>query len=204
MSLQRLVLARHGRTMWNAEGRMQGRLDPDLDDLGRAQAAAAAPWLATYAPSVLLSSDQQRAWRTAEAFAKETGLVPRAEPRLRETSVGAWEGLTGEEVEAGWPGGIEIWRHDPSWPPPAGESRLDVAARALPVVDELVAELADEAEPVTVLAVAHGGSIIALGASLLAWPHAVWPTIAPLPNCGWAVLELRHERWRLRGWGLHA
>jgi glucosyl-3-phosphoglycerate phosphatase len=204
VTLTRLVLARHGRTTWNAESRMQGRLDPDLDDTGRSQALAAAPALAAYAPVLLVTSDQLRAWRTAEAVAKEAGLVPRPEPRLRETSVGEWEGLTGAEVDAGWPGGLEAWRTDPTWAPPGGESRVDVAARARPVLDELDAELAGTDERQTAMVVAHGGTIIALTASLLAWPVATWPSLQPLGNCRWAVLELRVDRWRLRAWGLGA
>ena len=132
VSLHRLVLVRHGRTTWNAESRMQGRLDPDLDDTGRAQALAAAPVLATYEPVLLVASDQVRAWRTADAIAKEAGLVPRPDARLRETALGDWEGLTGGEVEAGWPGGLASWGSDPEWAPPGGESRVEVAERAAP------------------------------------------------------------------------
>lgn len=183
---------------------MQGRLDPDLDETGRAQALAAAPLLASYAPALLVASDQVRAWRTAEVVAKEAGLVPRPEPRLRETSVGDWEGLTGAEVEAGWPGGLEWWRTDPAWAPPHGESRVDVAGRAVPVLDELADELAGSEERQTAMVVAHGGTIIALTASALGWPLEVWPSLQPLGNCGWAVLEHRVDRWRLRGWGLGA
>lgn len=201
MSLSRLVLLRHGRTTWNAEHRMQGRLDPDLDDTGRAQAIAAAPVVAAYRPTVIVASDQVRAWRTAELVGKETGLVSRPEPRLRETSVGQWEGLTGDEVEAGWPGGLASWRADPAWAPPSGESRVDVATRAFPVVAELIAELAHEDGPATGLLVAHGGSIIALAASTLGWPVATWPSLSPLRNCHWAVLDHRIDRWRLTGWG---
>ena len=204
MSLERLVLARHGRTTWNAESRMQGRLDPDLDDTGRAQALAAAPLLAGYEPALLVASDQVRAWRTAEVVAKEAGLVPRPEPRLRETSMGDWEGLTGDEVASGWPGALESWRSDPGWGPPGGESRVDVAERAFPVLGELADELSDADEGQTAMVVAHGGTIIALTACILGWPVDVWPTLQPLGNCGWAVLDYRIDRWRLRGWGLGA
>lgn len=204
MSLHRLVLVRHGRTTWNAESRMQGRLDPDLDDTGRAQVLAAAPLLATYEPTLLVASDQVRAWRTAEAVAKETGLVPRPEPRLRETALGDWEGLTGHEVEAGWPGGLDAWRTDPTWGPPGGESRVEVAERALPVLDELADELAGSEERATAMVVAHGGTISALTASTLAWPIQAWHSIQPLANCAWAVLDHRADRWRLRAWGLGA
>lgn len=204
MSLARLVLARHGRTTWNAESRMQGRLDPDLDETGRAQALAAAPLLAAYEPALLVASDQVRAWRTAETVAKEAALVPRPEPRLRETSLGDWEGLTGGEVEAGWPGGLASWRTDPAWAPPGGESRVDVARRARPVLDELADELAGTGERQTAMVVAHGGTIGALTAATLGWPIEAWHSLQPLANCAWAVLEHRIDRWRLRGWGLGA
>jgi glucosyl-3-phosphoglycerate phosphatase len=204
VTLYRLVLARHGRTTWNAESRMQGRLDPDLDDEGRAQALAAAPLLADYDPALLVASDQVRAWRTAEAVAKEAGLVPRPEPRLRETSLGDWEGLTGPEVDAGWPGGLEAWRTDPGWAPPGGESRVEVARRAAPVLDELAEELSGSDDRQTAMVVAHGGTISALTASTLGWPVDAWHSLQPLHNCAWAVLEHRIDRWRLRGWGLGA
>jgi glucosyl-3-phosphoglycerate phosphatase len=204
VTLYRLVLARHGRTTWNAESRMQGRLDPDLDDEGRAQALAAAPLLADYDPALLVASDQVRAWRTAEAVAKEAGLVPRPEPRLRETSLGDWEGLTGPEVDAGWPGGLEAWRTDPGWAPPGGESRVEVARRAAPVLDELAEELSGSDDRQTAMVVAHGGTISALTASTLGWPVDAWHSLQPLHNCAWAVLEHRIDLWRLRGWGLGA
>ncbi|PVZ04990.1 histidine phosphatase family protein [Actinomycetospora cinnamomea] len=204
MSLQRLVLVRHGRTTWNAESRMQGRLDPELDETGRAQALAAAPVLTVYEPVLLVASDQVRAWRTAEAVAKEAALVPRPEPRLRETALGDWEGLTGREVEDGWPGGLESWRTDPAWAPPGGESRVDVARRAVPVLDDLAGELAGTDERQTAMVVAHGGTISALTASTLGWPIEAWHSLQPLANCAWAVLEHRIDRWRLRAWGLEA
>jgi 2,3-bisphosphoglycerate-dependent phosphoglycerate mutase/probable phosphoglycerate mutase len=204
VSLERLVLARHGRTTWNAESRMQGRLDPDLDDTGRAQALAAAPVLAGYAPALLVASDQVRAWRTAEVVAKEAGLVPRPEPRLRETALGDWEGLTGSEVEAGWPGGLEAWGSDPTWGPPGGESRVEVAERAVPVLAEMTDELAGSDERQTAMVVAHGGTISALTACTLGWPIEAWHSLQPLRNCAWAVLEHLPDRWRLRAWGLTA
>lgn len=204
MSLERVVLLRHGRTTWNAQRRMQGRLDPELDETGLAQAGAAGPVIAEYSPSVLLSSDQVRAWQTAEAVAKATGLVPRPEPRLRETSVGRWEGLDGDEVEAGWPGAMAEWQADPTFAPPDGESRTEVATRAAPVVTDLSDELDAEPDPTTAVLVAHGGTIIAVTASILELPVATWPALAPLGNCRWSVLARRRHRWRLEGWGLGA
>ena len=60
----RLVLWRHGRTAWNETGRVQGRVDIDLDEIGLAQAEQSAPGVAAYRPSLIVSSDQVRAART--------------------------------------------------------------------------------------------------------------------------------------------
>ena len=67
---RQLVLWRHGRTRWNAAGRAQGQTDIGLDDLGRAQSAAAAPVLASLEPTAIVSSDLSRAADTADALAK--------------------------------------------------------------------------------------------------------------------------------------
>src|SRR5215204_1058964 len=72
---RRLVLLRHGRTEWNASQRIQGHLDPALDELGHEQARAVAPAVAALAPAVLLSSDLQRARQTTEYVAQATGLT---------------------------------------------------------------------------------------------------------------------------------
>ena len=80
---RRLVLLRHGRTEWNAGRRIQGHLDPPLDETGHEQARAAAPAVAALAPVVLLSSDLQRARQTAEYAARVTGLTPSYDERLR-------------------------------------------------------------------------------------------------------------------------
>jgi len=90
----RLVLVRHGQTAWNLEGRAQGHSDVPLDDVGLAQAAAAAPYVAALRPSALWSSDLARARQTASFVEAATGLAATPDPRLREYDVGIRSGLT--------------------------------------------------------------------------------------------------------------
>ena len=94
---RRLVLLRHGRTAWNAERRVQGQLEAELDDTGHRQAATAAPAIAAMRPVALWSSDSARARQTAAYVAKETGLVPTYDRRLREYFLADRQGLTHEE-----------------------------------------------------------------------------------------------------------
>lgn len=203
MTVRRLILLRHGQTDHNVEGRMQGHLDSVLTDAGREQAEHVAPIVADLLPDLLISSDLARAVDTAELIGTATGLPVKLDPRLRETHLGEWQGLTIEQVEQGWPGAIAQWRSDPEWAPPGGESRLEVVRRSLPVVEELDDELSDGADN-TVVLVAHGGLIAGLVCGLLALPTAAWPSIGGIGNCKWATLARRadHPRWRLAGYNV--
>lgn len=205
MSLARLVLVRHGETDFNAEGRMQGQLDSRLTVLGRDQAGLAAPLLARYRPERLISSDLGRAAETAEEIGAACGLPVKLDTRLRETHLGQWQGLTVAQVRESAPGVLARWREDSAWAPPAGESRLRVAERVLPLLAELRDELVGDPEPRTVLLCAHGGLIAALICAALELPPSVWGSFGGLGNCCWAVLVWRAEeppRWRLTGYNL--
>jgi probable phosphoglycerate mutase len=208
-------MLRHGQTEFNAGSRMQGQLDTDLTELGRSQALAAAEVLAKRQPLLIVSSDLRRAYDTAETLAQCCGLSVHVDPRLRETHLGDWQGLTHHQVDAGSPGARLAWRDDATWAPHGGESRVDVAERSTPVVAELVTGEpewgADDAERPVVL-VAHGGLIAALTAALLDLPVDNWPVLGGMGNASWVQLsgyggadaELADIRWRLDVWNASA
>ena len=196
MSLTHLILMRHGETDWNAEARLQGHRDIELNDVGRRQAASAAPSVAALDPQVIISSDLSRARTTAAAVAERTGLAVRTDARLRETSMGRWEGLTRDDVTAGWPGEWERWRTTSAHnSPPEGESRWQVARRAAAVVAEVDAEPVERA-----LLVAHGGLIVGLTGLLLDLPDDSWGTLIGIGNCHWVVLHRFIGSWRLHSY----
>ncbi|MBP2366688.1 histidine phosphatase family protein [Pseudonocardia parietis] len=206
MTLRAVTLLRHGRTEYNAGGRMQGHLDTQLAPEGRAQAAAVVPLLAGIGFDRIISSDLTRAYDTALAVAEACGLPLSVDKRLRETHLGDWQGRTIAEIEADRPGAITEWRSDPRWTPPGGESRLDVVHRSLPVVAELDAAYADDPEERSVLLVAHGGMIAGMVCGLLDLPESAWPVIGGMGNAKWAVVARRddHPRWRLSGYNIGA
>ena len=92
------MLARHGETDWNREGRFQGHADPPLNDTGRAQAERLAAELDHVELSAVYSSPLGRATETARIVAAARGLEPIALDALREVDVGSWQGLTREEI----------------------------------------------------------------------------------------------------------
>jgi broad specificity phosphatase PhoE len=199
VTLQRLVLWRHGETDYNAALRMQGQLDSQLTAKGLGQARRATPVLAALAPDVLVTSDLSRAADTTAVLAAETGLPLYVDKRLRETHLGKWQGLTHAEVEASYPGGIQTWRGNPEWAPPAGETRVEVARRAAQVVAEL-----DNAGHNTAVLCTHGGLISGLTPLLLDLPVPGWPVFGGISNCHWTVLRRRDSRWRLESYNTAA
>lgn len=200
MSLHRVVLWRHGETDYNAALRMQGQSDESLlTAVGLGQAERAAPALAAMRPDVLVTSDLSRATSTARVLGEHIGLEPDLDKRLRETYLGTWQGLTQAEVDAGWPGDRAIWRDTPDWSPPGGETRLEVAARASPVIDEL-----DAAGHRSAVLCTHGGLISGLTPLLLGLPPPAWPLFPGISNCHWTVLRRERGRWRLESYNTAA
>ncbi|MBB3039049.1 histidine phosphatase family protein [Hoyosella altamirensis] len=209
--VRRLILLRHGQTVYNADARMQGQIDTELSELGVEQAVRAAQVLARCKPSAVLSSDLKRAHDTALALGAEVGIDVITDVRLRETHLGVWQGCTHTEVDTEYPGARAYWRDNATWAPPGGESRVDVARRSVPVVDELLGsdEYADWSTRPIVL-VAHGGLIAALTAQLLDLPVSRWPILGGLGNASW--VQLRHfstaeptsGQWRLDVWNSSA
>ena len=217
--VRRLVLLRHGQTEWNAGSRMQGQIDTDLTDLGRSQAIAAAEVLAKRQPLLIVSSDLRRAYDTAAALGERTGQPIGVDIRLRETHLGDWQGLNHLEVDVMAPGARLAWRDDARWAPHGGESRVDVAARSLPLVTELLvgqAEWGSETDGADadrpVVLVAHGGLIAALTAAVLDLPVDNWPILGGMGNASWVQLSGHSEpdaapedvKWRLDVWNASA
>jgi broad specificity phosphatase PhoE len=186
-----LVLLRHGRTAWNESGRAQGHADVPLDDVGRAQAEAAAPYLASVGAAHLWSSDLLRAMETAEIVGRVAGLPVKTDARLREYDVGERQGLTVAEARERFPALVV----------PGEESYDDVAARIVPALREALESL-DDGE--TGLVVSHGACLKVALAGLLGWTRLDVDALVHLDNCHLAILEERpHDgRLRLRGYGV--
>lgn len=192
---RRLVLARHGQTAWNLEGRAQGHTDVELDETGHAQAVAAAPALAAYAPVLLWSSDLTRARQTAEYVAKEAGVEPVYDERLREFDLGERTGMTTAEFAERFPEEHAAHAAGRYQPVPGAESVEDVVARVREALDEVLAALGPGE---TGLVIGHGTSLKATVVALLGWPPELTGTLAALGNCRQAVLQEMEYGGRLR------
>lgn len=183
---RRLILLRHGQTAWNAEHRIQGQLDAELDDTGHAQAAAVARALAPLAPATLWSSDSARARQTAAYVAKETGLEPTYDARLREYHLADWQGLTHTEVAAIAPDELAEFRTGNFDVVPGGENNDEVVARMVAALDDVLATIGPGE---LAIVVSHGAAIRDVVPALLGWPVTERAALHGLDNCGWVELD---------------
>ncbi len=196
---RRLIVWRHGQTEHNAGGIHQGQLDTELSDRGKREVQAAAPELAARAPSRIVASDLVRAADTARLLARAIGLEVHYDPRLREIDVGAWTGLTREQVARDHPESSgALARGEDVVRGRDGERVADVAVRTAAAAAAIVEAMGPDD---LVVVATHGVAGRALVAGLLGWSqHQAWSTLVGLRNAHWAELELQPGGWRLVTW----
>lgn len=147
-----IYLVRHGQTEFNLARRYQGALDSPLTDHGVRQAERVGRRLRTLLEGEsgweLVASPQGRARRTAEIVNAALGLPMSHDPRLREISLGEWDGLAIDEVVHKLPPGASVWERQLH--APGGEPFEAIAAR----VGEWLAEVDGSGR--RIVAVSHG------------------------------------------------
>jgi probable phosphoglycerate mutase len=163
--VRRILLARHGESVWNAAGRWQGQADPRLSDLGRVQAHAATAELRDI--DAIVTSPLQRASETAAIIAGALDLPEVVvDDDLKERDAGEWSGLTRAQIEEAYPGWLESRADahvgfagqadsDGRRRPPGWETDERVLTRALAALRR-IADLPAEGD---VLVVTHGGLV---------------------------------------------
>ena len=192
---RRLVILRHGRTAWNAEGRAQGHADVPLDEVGREQAASVAPYVASLGPAALWTSDLARARQTCAYLEEATGLVATEDPRLREFDVGLRQGLTVAELAQRHPDEHAAWLRGHHSDVPGAEGDAAVRARMVPALRSFLDGMAPGG---TGVVVTHGAALKVAVVALLGWPDGLGVTLRGLDNCGWVTVEELGLGGRLR------
>lgn len=141
----RILLARHGETPWNAEGRYQGQRDIALSPVGEAQARALGERLRTIEITRAVASPLSRATRTAQlALGEDRAGMLQFDPGLQEIGHGDWEGLLASEIGERDPVLLRAWREAPEtvlMPGEGGESLQHVLDRAWPAFERACAGL---------------------------------------------------------------
>ena len=164
-------LIRHGESLYNAEGRIQGQSDVELSLLGLRQAAAIADALAEEQIDAIFASPLRRAMQTAEPIAARLGLTIQTDDRLKEIDAGIFQGLLWAEIESKFPDAARPWCEQlPDFVIPGGESRRSLMIRGLAVFQSI-----RESPFRRVAVVSHGGILAAALKAVLRIPAEVNP-----------------------------
>jgi len=166
-----LLLIRHGETVWNAEGRVQGQQNSPLSARGREQGRLTADRLSKMKVSGIYSSDLSRARQTAEMIAAPHRLTVKLASALRERNYGVLEGNTLEEAARTQGMWLLAWQADRLHrAPPGGENQPDMCRRVMEALRAIAAAHPGQ----TVVVVTHGGPIKSAVYDILRIPLSLW------------------------------
>ena len=190
--IEQLILIRHGETMQNVAGIVQGWQDSELSERGRRQVEQLAQRLKSFGADALYSSPLGRALTTANVIARATGLDVQTLDDLREMNYGGWEGRNFRDVRKEDETSYRRWIGEDDFPCPEGESHNDVLGRMKRAFDAVRASK----RPVIV---AHGTAIRIGATALLNVPVSVSRQLAQ-DNAALNLFVFRGERCVMKVW----
>lgn len=194
--MTRIILTRHGQTVWNIEGRVQGSLDSPLTEQGLLQARFLAVRLKDEGIDHIYSSDSLRAIGTAEEIRSELGLETLStNPALREFAFGEWEGCIWQDLRDANPDVFKIWDSEPHLvTTPGGENMGLVMERAWNFLQQIVNNHANE----TVCLVTHGLTLKMLVTKALGFKVHEWAKTPWQHNTALNIFEVVGHQWTPR------
>jgi broad specificity phosphatase PhoE len=185
-----ILLARHGETDWNRDGRWQGHTERPLNDAGQAQARALGSRLAGMGIDLLYSSDLARARQTAGAVEHATGLEAIVDRDLREVDVGQWAGCTREQARERDPAWYREWVEGAVEGYPGGETYLELHRRSV----RAFLRILEAADGRTAVVVCHGGNVRAIVSEVVGLGADQRWRVAAVANCSLTAIERRRGR----------
>ena len=159
--MPKLVLVRHGESVWNKENKFTGWVDVDLSEKGRTEALRAGERIKDVKFDKAYTSALKRAQETLSIILKvihQEKILVEKDKALNERMYGDLQGLNKEETEKKYgKEQVRIWRRSYDVAPPGGESLKDTAVRTLPYYESKI--LTDLKDGKNILVVAHGNSL---------------------------------------------
>ncbi|KAB3534015.1 histidine phosphatase family protein [Alkaliphilus pronyensis] len=151
--MRKLILVRHGETLWNSEGRTQGRKNSALTTRGILQAEKLAKRLVSEKIDVIYSSNLERAKSTAAIIGKAVDKTPHYDEALIELGFGEWEGLTLKEIDSRYPHELKEWHNNPHKATIPKAEGLEIAQNRIVSFIQKISEVSNDKN---VLIVSHG------------------------------------------------
>jgi broad specificity phosphatase PhoE len=137
--MAKLILARHGETVWNVEKIYRGRTDVNLDEVGIKQAELLGKYLSNWKLEAIYSSPLRRALDTANIVARYQKIGVHVAEGLIDFDYGEWQSLPEQEAKRLYPALHNEWHNNPhKVKMPGGESLEDVRKRAVAIVNDVL------------------------------------------------------------------
>ena len=137
--MAKLILARHGETVWNVEKIYRGRTDVNLDEVGIKQAELLGKYLSNWKLEAIYSSPLKRALDTANIVARYQKIGVHVAEGFIDFDYGEWQSLPEEEAKRLYPTLHNEWHNNPhKVKMPGGESLEDVRKRAVAIVNDVL------------------------------------------------------------------
>lgn len=191
MAVERIIFIRPGETDWNKQERWQGWVATPLNAHGREQAEALARFLRTIGMSALYTSDLRRAVQTAEILSRMGEFEIILDERLRERSIGDWQGLTLDEMRSWYVDEYAAMLKDAdTYRVPGGESREDVRVRMKAAFEDVLKQ--ERGETVGILT--HTTALKVLMEDLFPGYN---PLTVNLGNTSVTTMRRRDDGWKL-------
>lgn len=189
--MTRIVIVRHGETVWNRDGRAQGWAPVKLTENGREQARKVGHQISEqYDPDIIYSSDLHRARETTDLILNSLGKIPiNFDSAWRERSIGIYQGLTFEEIDSRFPeiGLTEYKSETVEQSPEGGESLRTMQQRVIKQFETIA-----ESHKGTILVVTHASPVQVLLAHVQEIPLIKALKSTHLDNCD--LIEFKNER----------
>ena len=195
---KKVIMVRHGETIWNTEKRIQGYSNTPLTEYGIRQAEKTGKRLSKENLNEIYSSDLGRAVQTAEIINKHLALNITLVKGLRERKYGVLEELSFSELNSKYPKIKEkLYSHDPEYQIPDGESLNEFAERTFNCINNIAENTCSE----TILLVVHGGVLECFFYMVIGLPLNCRKKFS-LFNTSINTFSLYNEKWNLDSWGI--
>lgn len=187
----RIHIVRHGQTSWNAQRRIQGQLESELDETGRRQATERGETFRDMALSAVYSSSSVRTRQTTELILgnRQEEVIYRDD--LREVRLGVWQGHMWADIEKAHPDMVELHRiASPQFVVDGAETSQEVQQRGVQAIESIIDEqsaLPDEAE---ILIVSHGAIMKTILAHYAGVDLSILHELPTLSNCSHCIIQV--------------
>lgn len=185
-----LHIVRHGQTSWNAERRIQGQLESELDETGIRQAQNRGIDFAPMKLHAVYSSSSVRTRQTTANILGSRDELVTFRDDLREVKLGVWQGQLWEDIEKAYPEMVEAhWKALPSFNVEGAEKFREVQARGVAAIESIIKAHSNAKPTDNILVVSHGAIMKSILCHYAAIALTDMHTLPPMPNCAHCIVE---------------